>query len=216
MTIKGVKGRTAPKRLYLAKDERHTALLDIAATVVEKHGWQALSMISVAEQAKVSRQLIYAHFSSVNELMTETMSHIFRDIYERVREGIKQSRGNIASLSLFAENTVFDLSPGRARALGQMIAATHAGNTETSRMSRRLRHLLTNMWMPIMTEVFGLPEREGRVMIWMLHMAFWGAHQLVHEGEVDRETVTRLFTCMTAQIQAGTVMAPLKTKSPRK
>lgn len=208
--------RAITKRLYLAKDNRHNALLDVAATVVEKLGWPALSMISVAEQAKVSRQLVYAHFSSVDQLMTETMTHIFRDLYERFREGIKQSRGNIADLSLFSENTVFELSPGRARALWQMIMATHSATAEVSRMSRRLRHLLTNMWMPIMNQAFGLPEREGRVMIWMLHMAFWGAHQLVEEGEVDRETVARLFTWMTTQIQAGTVMAPLKSKSAGK
>ena len=105
---------------------------------------------------------------------------------------------------------MFDLSPGRARALWQMITATHSGNAEINRMSRRLRHLLTNMWMPIMGESFGMPERDGRVLVWMLHMAFWGAHQLVQDKEVDRATVTKLFTWMTTQIQAGTVMAPLK------
>ena len=204
------KKRTTAKRVYLAKDNRRSALLDVAATVVEKHGWPALSMISVAEQAKVSRQLVYAHFSSVDELMTETMSHIFREVFERVRDGIKRSRGNVADLALFAENMVSDLSPSRARALWQMMTATHSGSAEVSRMSRRLRHLLTNMWMPIMSESFGMPEREGRVLIWMLHMSFWGAHQLVEEGEVDRATVAKLFMWMTTQIQAGAVMAPLK------
>lgn len=205
------KKRATTKRLYLARDDRHMDLLDVAATVVEKHGWPALGMIAVAEQAKVSRQLVYAHFSSVDVLMTETMSHIFRDVFEKVREGIKNSRGNVADLALFTENMVFDLSPGRARALWQMITANHVGNSEISRMSRRLRHLLTNMWMPIMSESFGMPEREGRVLIWMLHMAFWGAHQLVQDGEVDRATVSKLFVWMTTQLQAGSVLAPIKT-----
>lgn len=203
------------KRVYLARDDRHTALLDVAAAVVEKQGWPALGMIAVAEHAGVSRQLVYEHFSSVEVLMTETMSHIFRGVFEKVRESIKTSRGNVADLALLTENMVFDLSPGRARALWQMITANHAGNSEIGRMSRRLRHLLTNMWMPIMNEAFGMPEREGRVLIWMLHMAFWGAHQLVQDGEVDRATVSRLFVWMITQIQAGSVLAPVTARKKK-
>ena len=202
--------RQAKKRSYLAKDARHTALLETAAKVVEKQGWPALSMISVADEAKVSRQLIYEHFSSVDQLMTETMTHIFRDMYEGVREGIKRSRGNVADLTALAENLTYGLPPERAHALWQMITSTYSDNPETGRMSRRLRHLLTNMWMPIMAESFGLPDREGRVVVWMLHMAFWGAHQMVEEGEVDRETASKLFSWITTQIQAGSVMAPIK------
>lgn len=75
----------AKKRNYLAKDNRRLALLETAVVVVEKHGSPALSMISVAEQARVSRQLMYQHFESLDQLMTETMTHIFREGYERVR-----------------------------------------------------------------------------------------------------------------------------------
>ncbi len=53
------------QRAYLARDDRRAALLDVAATVVETQGWPALSMISVAETAEVSRQLVYQHFTSV-------------------------------------------------------------------------------------------------------------------------------------------------------
>src|SRR5258706_11840579 len=134
------------KRAYLAREDRHNALLDTAAQVVEKHGWPELSMISVAEHAKVSRQLIYEHFDSVDELMTQTMTHVFRDIYENVRQGIKGSRGNVADLTQVAEDLTYALSPGRARALWQMITANYSNSPETARMSRRLRHLLTNMW----------------------------------------------------------------------
>ena len=80
--------RATKKRAYLAKDDRHNALLEAAASVVEKQGWPALSMISVAETAKVSRQLVYEHFASVDELMTEVMSHIFREGYENLRDTI--------------------------------------------------------------------------------------------------------------------------------
>lgn len=202
--------RAAKKRSYLSKDDRRLALVETAAQVVEKQGWPALSMITVAEQAKVSRQLVYQHFESLDELMAETMTHIFRDAFERLRQNIQFDTGNLASLTGAVEELAFNSPPGRARALWQMITATYSDSAEATRMSRRLRHLLTNLWMPVGRDALGLKDTESRVMIWMLHMAFWGAHQLVEEGEVDRETAMRLFMWMLTQVQAGSVMAPPK------
>lgn len=200
------------KRTYLAKDHRRQALLETAAQVVEQQGWPALSMISVADHAKVSRQLVYQHFESLDQLMAETMTHVFREMYESLRDSIKRNPANIADLTLFAERMTFDLSPGRTRALWQMITATYSESAEASRMSRRLRHLLTNLWAPTTRDSFGLGDRESRALTWMLHMAFWGAHQMVDDGDIDRESATKLFLWMITQIQAGAVIAPpLKT-----
>jgi AcrR family transcriptional regulator len=201
------------KRGYLAKEDRHRALVETAAAVVEKSGWNALSMISVAEHAKVSRQLVYEHFDSVDQLMTETMTQIFRDAYESTRESIQRSTGDIVALLEQSERMTYDIPPGRVRALWQMITGTYSENPETARMSRRLRHLLTNLWGPVANQAFGVDPREGRVLIWMLHMAFWGAHQLVDEKEVDRATATRLFAWLLTQLQAGAVMNPVKKKA---
>lgn len=200
----------ARKRSYLAKDDRRLALLKTAAEVVEKQGWSALSMISVADHARVSRQLVYQHFASLDELMTETMTQIFRDAYERVRETIQRSPGNVATLAAAAQNLTFNLSPGRTRALWQMITATYSESAEAMRLSRRLRHLLMSLWMPVAGDAFGLKDGQARGIIWMLHMAYWGAHQLVDEGELDRETASQLFQWMITQMQAGSVVAPLK------
>lgn len=210
------KERAPRKRGYLAKDDRHAALLKTAAAVVEKHGWPALSMISVAEHAKVSRQLVYEHFSSVDQLMTETMTEIFRELYETMRQNIRTSPGNIADLTRLAERMTFDQTPGRTRALWQMITATYSESPEAKRMSRRLRHLLMNLWAPATREAFDLPERDSRTLIWMLHMAFWGAHQLVDEGEITRPDAVRMFLWMLTQIQAGSVLGTRAGAKPAK
>src|ERR1043166_762959 len=126
------------KRGYLAKDDRHKALVRTAAEVVEKQGWQALSMISVAEEAQLSAQLIYEHFDSVDELMTETMSEIFRDAYEATRDAIQHGSGNIVDLLELSERMTFDIPPARVRALWQMITGRYSDNGETARRRRRL------------------------------------------------------------------------------
>jgi len=192
--------KPAEKRAYLARDDRRLALLDVAATVVEQQGWQALSMIAVAEAAKVSRQLVYQHFTSVDELMADTMSHLFRSRYENIRSSIGDSGSDLAGLIRIVEQQTFDENPARVRALWQMITATFSENAETSRMGMRLRHLLTKLWTPVVMEQFALNEPQGRALAWMLNMAFWGAHQLVHDGEINRKTATDLFTWMLLRL----------------
>lgn len=204
------------KRAYLARDDRRLALLDVAATVVEQQGWPALSMISVAETAQVSRQLVYQHFASVDELMADTMSHLFKNRYDRIRISISQNSGDLAELVQIAEQQTFDDHPGRVRALWQMITATYSDNAETSRMGTRLRHLLTKLWAPMLSQKLKLREDQSRAMAWMLNMAFWGAHQLVHDGEISRKTANELFTWMLIRLKGSEVGTTAKKGAARK
>ncbi len=191
------------KRAYLARDDRRLALLDVAATVVETQGWQALSMISVAETAQVSRQLVYQHFASVDELMADTMSHLFRSRYENIRSSIGNDSNDLASLMRIVEQETFAENPARVRALWQMITASYSDHAETSRMGMRLRHLLTKLWTPVVMQQLDLNETQARALAWMLHMAFWGAHQLVHDGELSRKSGNELFTWMLMKLMSG-------------
>lgn len=195
------------KRTYLARDDRRAALLDVAATVVEQQGWPALSMISVADAAKVSRQLVYQHFASVDELMADTMSHLFRERFETIRQNIQNNSGNLVELMKVVDKETFDAKPGRVRALWQMITATYSDNAETSRMGQRLRHLLTRLWAPMLAERVEFTAPQSEAMAWMLHMAFWGAHQLVHDGEIDRKTANELFGWMLMKLLSPDVAA---------
>lgn len=212
--------KPAEKRAYLARDDRRLALLDVAATVVETQGWPALSMISVAETAQVSRQLIYQHFSSVDELMADTMSHLFRSRYENIRSSIGESGNDLAGLMRVVEQETFAENPARVRALWQMITASYSDHAETSRMGMRLRHLLTKLWAPVVMRQLELNESQARALVWMLHMAFWGAHQLSHDGEISRKTGNELFTWMLMRLMGpqldGAASAPPPAASKSK
>lgn len=206
----------APKRAYLSRDERRTALLDVAAAVVESQGWQALSMISVAEAAKVSRQLIYQHFASVDELMAGTMSHLFRNRYESIRSGIAENPTDLFALLRLVEEQTFGDSPERVRALWQMLTATYSDNVEARRMGQRLRHLLTKMWAPFMQQRLGLDEKRAQALSWMLNMAFWGAHQLVEEGELSRSAALELFNGLLLSLDDSKVPPAARKSSKTK
>lgn len=192
--------KSTRKRENLARDDRRIALLDVAASVVEHRGWQALSMISVAEGADVSRQLVYQHFASVDELMADTMSHLFRERFERILTGIEEQGDDLVELMRIVYQATFDDRPGRVRALWQMITATYSDSAEATRVGQRLRRLLIKVWAPVLEQRLGLVPAHSQALAWMLQMAFWGAHQQVQDGEIDRENATRLFTWMMLRL----------------
>lgn len=208
--------KAKPKRVYLAKDDRQRALLDIAATVVEQQGWQALSMIAVAEAGNISRQLVYQHFTSVDELMVETMTHLFRDSYEAIRSNIQENPDDLEDLIRNAARQTFDRDPGKVRALWQMLTATYSENPETSRTGTRLRHLISKLWSPVFQELFGLDAKHGQTFAWILNMAFWGANQVVEEGELTREEATELMIWVVQTMRAGHTRKPPGSSRPGK
>jgi AcrR family transcriptional regulator len=191
------------KRAYLSKQSRRQALLDIAAKVVEQRGWQGLSMIAVAETGKVSRQLVYQHFQSVDELIADTLTHLFAGQYQALRKTIAEHPNDLVSLIRLAEAQTFDDRPGRTRALWQMLTATYSGDVQTTATGTRLRHLITKMWADTVRQRFNLDEPRARGLAWMLSMALWGTHQLVMEGDLDRKTATELFTWMVLRLDYG-------------
>ena len=70
-----------PTRPYLAASQRRDHLLEAAARLVRQGGWTALSMQGLAAAAGVSRQLVYEHFASADELSVATLVHLFERPY---------------------------------------------------------------------------------------------------------------------------------------
>src|SRR5690625_1830822 len=119
------------KRPYLSRSRRHDSLIETAAALVEAHGWRALTMVSLAREAGVSRQLVYQHFSSVDQLMVATLTHIFQDVYERTRDVVRDAgERNVPETIAAMQRISMDIPSGRARALWQAISAAGAGEGE--------------------------------------------------------------------------------------
>ncbi len=192
------------KRPYLARDDRRRQLLEAASGIVEAKGWDQLSMSSLAKQTHTSRQLIYQHFESLEELMAATGTHIFEQVYLQTREAIASRKQDIVSVLSNAQRITLELPPGRARALWQIIAASFPVNHELNRFGQRMRHLVTNLWKPAVVEAFGLDDDAAATVSWMLIMAFWGGYRLMEDGEITQAQAIERLNWMVEGLIAGT------------
>ncbi|GAA0959923.1 TetR/AcrR family transcriptional regulator [Actinocorallia libanotica] len=59
-------------------------ILDAAAALVARSGFEAVNMVAVAREAGVSRQTVYAHFGGRDELLSEAMVRVTHQVLGRL------------------------------------------------------------------------------------------------------------------------------------
>lgn len=198
--------RKRDKRPYLSRDQRHGVLLKVAAGLVEARGWNALTMVSLAQRADVSRQLVYQHFDSVDALLLETLERIFADTYVRTRDTVARGDGDrIGATVRTMQSITMELPPGRRRALWQVISAAGTGIADSglANLSTRLRHLLVAAVHPLVARQFHVPPEQAKTLAWMLIVAFWGAMQRVNDGELAPEDAMSNFDWLIEHLAQG-------------
>lgn len=71
--------------------ERRESLIDTAARIVVDRGVEAVSMETVAEEAKVSRALVYKHFSNRGEMLTAVYRREASLLHEQMAAEVRSS-----------------------------------------------------------------------------------------------------------------------------
>ena len=194
----------AAKRPYLAADRRREDLLTAAAAIVAERGWSALSMLGLAQAAGVSRQLVYQHFASLEDLLIAVTRHLF----ERTREATEALLGdpateNHADLARRSFQVYFDLPPAQRRILRAITADPDSDAPALRKVRRFVRGEILSLWTPGVRRATGLPEKEARALAWMLVTAAWGASDLVDEREIGLAAARNLLGAV-----AGAALQP--------
>ncbi|NGY03791.1 TetR/AcrR family transcriptional regulator [Solimonas terrae] len=184
----------------MSRDLRRQTLLEVAAGIVEREGWPALTMSALADQGGTSRQLVYQHFPSLEKLLADTSWHIFTDTMLGTQASIAAHPTSLAEAVTAAEAVTLDLPPGRGDALWQLIAGTASTTEELDQMRRGMREVITGIWMPLVRKELGLKEADAKAYAWMMVIAFWGMRQLVRDGDVTRARGVKLFGQMVERL----------------
>ncbi|MFT5888417.1 MAG: AcrR family transcriptional regulator [Zhongshania sp.] len=190
-------------RPYLNKADRKEMLLDTAASIVDNAGWNELSMITLAEKASVSRQLIYQNFKSVGQLTENTADYMFENLYSATLAVLSDNDSDIIKAIQEAQAVLLTLPAGRVQALWNIISNNSSKETQFSKISRRYRRLISNLYTPIIMQSMNLDKEKARQTAWLIMMSFWGAQQLVNDKSIDTEDAKNLITWYVERFSAG-------------
>lgn len=176
----------------MAAPARREHLLAIAARVVRQTGWHALSMQGLAAAAGVSRQLVYEHFASVDDLSVATLTHLFERAYDATA-AIVGSGTDPATILAAAYDLFLDLPAEERRALRALANESDGGRRGLAGAKRRLRGRIAELWLPYVRQLTGLATPEATALTWMLITASWGLADSIAEGAVSRTRGRELF-----------------------
>ena len=182
----------AKTRLYLAAPERRRHLLEVAADSVCAGGWESLSMQGVAEAAGVSRQLVYQHFASLDDLHSALLVHLFESPYQQTR-AIAGSAQEPQRLLRHAFEMFLEMPASQRRLLRALATEDRPGRSELGNLKKTLRRKIARLWAPFVARVTELPDAEGQALAWMLIMAAWGLSDLMRDREIEGAAGVELF-----------------------
>jgi AcrR family transcriptional regulator len=89
----GTKSKSSGGRRRMPREVRERQMLDAAVVGFARHGYQAASMDDIAEEAGVSKPLVYLYLKSKEDLFTACIRRERAALVEAVRGGTGQRHG---------------------------------------------------------------------------------------------------------------------------
>ena len=172
-------------RPYLAAAERRQQLLAVAARLVRQGGWSALSMQGLAIAAGVSRQLVYEHFESADDLYLATLGHLFERVHAAT-DAVVRAGDDLETTLARAFDLFVDMPPEERNALRALATESDPSHRRMARAKTRLRSRITGLWVPYVERQTGLRDGEAQAVAWMLVNAAGGLADGIADGSIAR------------------------------
>jgi len=195
---------TQAKRPYLRSEDRRRQLLEVAATIAGRDGLDSLSVVGLASEAGVSRQLVYDHFSDLPGLVIALLVDRFASVVAAISVPSENDADAVAT-TVTAARIFLELPPADLYILRTLLSHANAPEHKLSDLARLLRARTTDRW----TVVFGSANDEvSRANAWALFNALYGLSDAVSMQAI---TIDQALAQLRAMLVAVVDAAPAST-----
>uniref|UniRef100_UPI0036B7D3BD TetR/AcrR family transcriptional regulator n=1 Tax=Streptomyces sp. NPDC056500 TaxID=3345840 RepID=UPI0036B7D3BD len=172
---------TTPTRL--SKQARREQLLDTAVAIVRTQGADGLTLVTLAEEAGVSRPIAYDHFATRPGLLLA----LYRRLDERHRAAITRALGEAAPSAGEVARVISAAYFGCATDMPELSAVSAAlkGNPEMEEIQHELTDSYADLMATALLPYSGLAP--GALRLWCVGVL--GAAEAI-AAELNRERVT--------------------------
>jgi hypothetical protein len=128
---------------------------------------------------------------------------MFENLYSATLAVLSDNDSDIIKAIQEAQAVLLTLPAGRVQALWNIISNNSSKETQFSKISRRYRRLISNLYTPIIMQSMNLDKEKARQTAWLIMMSFWGAQQLVNDKSIDTEDAKNLITWYVERFSVG-------------
>ncbi|WP_433017632.1 TetR/AcrR family transcriptional regulator [Kribbella sp. CA-294648] len=181
---------TSPKRL--PKQVRREQLLDTAVALVRARGTDGLTLVTLAEAAKVSRPIVYDHFGTRAGLLVE----VYRRLDERHRtalaEALEAAEPTVDAIAHVMSTAYFACATDMPEFAA--VSAALKGNPEAEAIQHELLDSYTKLMVTALAPYAGLPPDALQLRC----IGILGAAEAIAaELNLDRATPTDAISALT-------------------
>jgi AcrR family transcriptional regulator len=159
-------------------------------TIAGRDGVEGITMVAVAAEAGVSRQLLYEHFSDLETLVVTLLLDRFAALDATISAAIVATGGGpTLENALTAARLVLSLPAEQHRVLRSLLVGSFAGEPQLAEIARRVRERSTDRW----STVFGDPnDPMTRGLAWVMVNSTLALCDLVDAGLLTIEDASAI------------------------
>lgn len=181
---------TPPRRPYLNTDARRRQLLDSATRLAGRSGLDGLTMVALAKEAGVSRQLVYEHFRDLPTLVAALVVDRFSDLDAMIAATLARSPANTDANAVRAVAGMLALPPVDRHIIRTLLAHASLPEHELGDLARELRARMITRWST------ALQSTDSDALIWALIQAAFGLGDLLDADEITVEQALDHFSLL--------------------
>jgi AcrR family transcriptional regulator len=178
--------------------DRRRQLLDAAGRIAGREGLGRLTMVGVATEAGVSRQLVYEHFADLSTLVWALVADRFGTAEATIASALEEPREDPSDVALIGARLLLSLPSEQRHLVRSLVGHANLTGHELSVPAAQLRRRMIKRW----TAALGTGESRGaRARVWALLQALFGLGDLVDAGELSLdEAVAQFGTLLRAAL----------------
>jgi AcrR family transcriptional regulator len=181
------------RRPYLNIDERRRQLLDATGRLAGRSGVDGLTMVAVAKEAGVSRQLVYEHFHDLPGLVSALVFDRVSKLDAMIAEALRHAPAAGAANALRAAAGMLALPASDRHIIRTLLALASVPEHELADLATGLRARMIDRWSSALRTT---DSPRSRALIWALIHAAFGLGDQVDAGEVTIEQAVEHFSLL--------------------
>jgi AcrR family transcriptional regulator len=185
------------EKIRLPRDERRATLLSAALEVFTAAGYHSAAMDEIADQANVSKPVLYQHFPSKLDLYLAVLDIHCEYLVTDIRSAVASTSDN-AGRVLATVNAYFDFINREGEAFRLLFESDMAVEPQVRERLNKMSHDCALAFSEAITTDTGIPQDSAM----MLAMGLIGTAQttarywLAREGQIDRDAAIKLVAAL--------------------